>query len=224
MRSRLLAATLSFFFLSIQSLSHADLIVPPPAAAPGEARPTAVRFRIINRSPHPVYLQGYHQDQDHLILNFFYREAQGGWKPFLDYLPCDSPSCREIGRLPKSCPKGTMIPILVGAAGGENAMFEYLWEGRLFDRTEAMLEHHRGQYCYRPIIPATGTLRVEVEYSQSFWDTPVKPGEPSYPGRIGPREKSVIEFQLPPVQPMMELFLFAPPSEGESHKFEPRRP
>jgi len=222
MRSLLWPALVSLLVSTSGIVSRADLILPPSGSNRDETKAIAVKFRIVNRGPRPAYIQGIRQDQDHLVLNFFYHADLEGWKPFIDYLPCDSPLCDQIGGLPKPCPKGAMIPIGLGPSGSPAAMVEYLWEGRLYERTEALMEHARGQYCYRPVVPRKGTLRVEVEYSESLSDNHAQPGEKAYPGRIGPRAKSAIELSLPPTQPVMEISLFEAAPGGESGRSVPR--
>jgi hypothetical protein len=223
----LVSAFLALFLTQVISYSHADLILPRPLPRPEEGNPKAVRLRIVNRNARPIYLQGMRQDpnridRDRLVLNVFYRGASGGWQPFLDYLPCDLPQCHEMGGPREGCPKGAPIAIPLGPAGGANAVYDVLWEGKLYERTEAIFEEKRGEYCYRPFVPAGGTLRIEVEYSETISDEPADPGDNGHGGRIGPRDKSAIEFSLPPAEPVMEIFVPTAPRGEGSPKVAPR--
>ena len=92
------------------------------------------------------------------------------------------------------------FPISVGPAGTPEAVNEVFWDGRLYERSEAMLRtNKRGQYCYKSFVPTEGTLHVEVEYSETLSE--------SRPGRIGSRERRAIEFTLPPAQSLMEIYV-----------------
>jgi hypothetical protein len=201
----LIAVLLSEMLAFSDALSRADLLGPRPTPKPDEVEPRPVTFKIVNRGKRPLYLQGVRQDRDHLVLTLFHQEGGGGWKPFIDYLPCDLPQCHEMGQPRKRCPNEISVPIPLGPAGGSDAVFESLWEGRLYERREAMVEKKRGQYCYRSSVPTEGMLRVKVEYSETLSEDP-RGGI----GRIGPREKSIVEFPLPPKDPIVEIPLDPP--------------
>jgi hypothetical protein len=220
----LISALLALFLTQAVYTSRADLILPRTRPRPDEGNPTPVRLRIVNRRARPIYLQGARQepnrtDRDRLVLNVFYRGESGGWQPYLEYLPCDLPQCHEMGGPKKDCSKGAPIAIPLGPAGGPRDVYEVTWEGKLYERTEAIFERKRGEYCYRPFIPSSGTLRIEVEYSETISDEPADSGSH---GRIGPRDKSAIEFSLPPADPVMEIFVPSTPRGKESPKAAPR--
>jgi len=215
LRLLLARAFVCCLILSTVGSSSASLILPRSRTNPDESKPITVRFRIINLVSRTIYLQGIRQDQERPVLTIFYREEGQGWKPFFNYLPCDLPQCQELGLPEKICPMTGWFPIALGPAGTAEAIKEIFWDGRLYERSEAMLRtNKRGQYCYKSFVPTRGTLHIELEYSETLSD--------HKPGRIGSRERSAIEFPLPPTQPLMEIYIPAKSQGKESPKIVPR--
>lgn len=199
--SSIIVTTFCFFslILSTTTLSQADLVFPRPGLPQDRSKPTPVTFRIINQENRPLFLQGVRDNQERLVVNLFLLGNTRGWQSYLDYLPCDLPQCHEMGTLREKCPKGDPFPIRLGPVGTSGAVYELFWEGRLYVRTEALNVRKRGQYCYKSFVPKKGTIHIEIEYSKTL------SANKAYPGRIGARERSAIEFSLPPAQPIMVI-------------------
>lgn len=178
---------LLFLLLLSASFSPAASIF-GDGSRPAEGR--RLTFAIKNTGKERLFLQGYRAGSERISLNLYLKD-EDRWKPFHEYLPCDRPLCSLLDRPHQSCPRPE--PIAIPLAPGE--VREVGWDGVLYQRSEATGEG-RGKYCYKPLVPRQGVLRIEVEFSRSL-------SEKS--GLIGGRERSFIEIPLPASQEIIPI-------------------
>ncbi len=177
-------------------------IVPAPSSPEiFSDEPTPVLFRIINRGAKPIYLQGVRHHEGRLQIYLYHRREKEGWKPYFDALPCDLPTCRNLHVPRKRC-KEIPYVILLSPAGSRDSLKEVHWEGVLYQRIEATHEGRTRRYCYKGSVPKEGRIRAEIEFSDRT--------QKGKRGVIGPRNFVAVEFDLPPLQKPVTVYLEDP--------------